>query len=123
MIKSIATPLLFVITAAVARAEPVAVSAVDIRALLSGNSAIGTWSGTPYKQYFSETGLTIYAADGSSPSRGKWRVNEQTNRYESWWEQTGWSEYGVLREGDAYFWTARGIDPQPFRVVEGDQLK
>ena len=105
-----------------ARAEPVAVSAAEIKALLTGNTIRGTWSGDEYKQYFNADGSTIYAPRRSQSTAGKWRVNDKTNQYESWWERSGWSGYSVTREGDGFFWISEGLEPQPFRVLPGQQL-
>ena len=109
--------------AELALAEPVIVTAPEIKSLLSGNSIEGTWSGDEYKQYFNENGSTTYAQRGSRETFGKWRVNEQSNEYESWWERAGWSGYGVVREGEQLFWISSGLEPQPFKVVEGHHLE
>ena len=53
--------LLLILIVPAAHAEPVPLSAGEIKALLSGNTCIGTWRGDPYKQYFAADGSTIYA--------------------------------------------------------------
>lgn len=99
------------------------VTAAEIETLLSGNTILGTWNGEEYKQYFIADGVTIYAPKRSQSTRGKWRVNAKQNTYESWWEQSGWSAYKIVRQGDALFWTnTEGKDAQPFTVLPGEQL-
>ena len=114
--------LAFLVVPTFAHAEPVAIKATEIRNLISGNTIRGTWSGEEYKQYFAEDGSTIYAPRRSQSTAGKWRVNEKTDQYESWWERSGWSAYGIARDGDALFWISKGLEPQPFEVLPGEQL-
>jgi len=97
-------------------------SAAQISELLTGNTAIGSWDGTKYRQYFSDSGTTIYAQEGTRSSTGKWRVNKTENVYESKWERTGWSGYPVAREGDKFFWLSSSLPPQQFEVLPGEQL-
>jgi len=105
-----------------ALADPVPMLAAEIRSLLTGNTIHGTWSGDEYKQFFNADGSTIYAPRASQSTAGKWRVNEKTNEYESWWERSGWSGYGIVRDGDQLFWASTGLKAQPFRVLPGQQL-
>lgn len=114
--------LLIVSSKATASDDLQRLSAEEISELLTGNTAIGTWDGTKYRQYFSDSGTTIYAQEGSRSSRGTWRVNKTENVYESKWERTGWSGYPVGREGDKLFWISTALPPQPFEVVPGEQL-
>ncbi len=72
--------------AALAMATPVAAQSVklkahEIEALLTGNTAIGTWDGAPYRQYFGSDGTTIYAQEGSRSARGEWRVDGERDEY------------------------------------------
>jgi len=97
-------------------------NAEEISELLTGNTAIGSWDGTKYRQYFSDSGTTIYAQKGTRSSTGKWRVNKTEDVYESKWERTGWSGYPVAREGDKFFWLSSSLPPQQFEVLPGEQL-
>ena len=97
-------------------------SSEEISKLLTGNTAIGSWDGTKYRQYFSDTGTTIYAQEGTRSSTGKWRVNESENTYESWWERGGWSGYPVGRDGDKLYGISSSLPPQLFEMVPGEQL-
>lgn len=96
----------------------------DVLALLGGNTAIGDWRGTPYKQFFAEGGSTSYVEEGAPPSPGRWKSDPETGNYCSWWERGGWSCYGIEREGDGYVWVVPGGDGYrgPFKVVPGHQL-
>ncbi len=101
-------------------AGAVQVTAAQIQQLLSGNTIKGTWSGFDYTQYFGENGFTVYIEDGRPPSRGKWRVKEDTDQYDSWWENTGWTPYTVMMTNDGYAWVNKDR-LEPFVVLEGKQ--
>ncbi|MCG8361194.1 MAG: hypothetical protein MI920_37020 [Kiloniellales bacterium] len=106
-----------------AQADDKKLTAADVEALLAGNTAVGDWKGTPYRQFFAANGSTTYLAEGSEPSPGKWKVDQATGDYCSWWERSGWDCYGVEREGDGYVWVTPSQDYRgPFKVVEGRQL-
>ena len=98
------------------------VNAKEIRALLSGNSIIGSWFGEEYKQYFAENGATIYSPKNAQSSPGEWRVNEAENTYESIWLRGQWTGYRIVRDDGNYFWLDHRNVPQPFSVVKGRQI-
>jgi len=103
-------------------AAPTAITAEEISALLTGNTIVGTWSGTRYRQYFDANGTTIYAPEGGRADDGRWRVNPDTNDYESWWRSTGWTPYLLVRtEEGGYAWV-NGDRLEPFKVVQGKQI-
>ncbi len=104
-----------------APAGNVQATAAQIDQLLSGNTITGTWSGSTYAQYFADNGVTVYVEEGRPPSRGKWRVKEDTNEYDSWWEQTGWTPYKVMMTNNGYAWI-NGDKLEPFDVLEGKQV-
>jgi len=99
-------------------------TADELQVLLNGNTAVGDWHGTPYKQYFATSGTTTYAAKGDPPSIGRWKIDSETGNYCSWWERSGWSCYAVEREGEGYVWVVPDGDGYrgPFTVVEGNRL-
>lgn len=104
-------------------AELVLVSATEIEAALSGNTAIGDWLGEQYVQYFDPSGDTTYVPDSGQPSVGGWRVNVASGQYESLWAPARvWDTYDVFRDGDDWFWTGGGVELSPFTIVEGNQL-
>jgi len=74
-------------------------SAAEIEAALAGNTVDGNWKGTAFKQYFAKNGETIYVAEGSAPSPGKWRADPASNQYCSWWQGTGWDCYDIFSTG------------------------
>lgn len=107
-----------------AGAEDRKLSADEIEQVLAGNTIEGLWAGRPYKQYFSETGNTIYAEDGRQPSKGRWKADPDKEAYCSWWEMSGWSCYEVLDGGpDAIIWVSPGSgERHPATVLPGRQL-
>ncbi|WP_297771347.1 hypothetical protein [uncultured Roseovarius sp.] len=106
-----------------ADADPTRVNASAIEALLSGNTIVGSWSSAPYRQFFKSDGTTIYVPDVGRPDEGRWRVNAETNNYESWWRSTGWTPYAMVRTEDgAYAWV-NGDSLEPFDVLEGRQVE
>lgn len=94
-------------------------TAAEIDALLSGNTAVGEWGGTPYRQHFAADGRTVYIAEGRPPSPGRWRTDAEAGTYESWWEQTGWTSYRVTTDGETHYWLD-GTGSHAFTVEEGD---
>jgi len=101
-------------------AEPVSVqlTAAQIAELLAGNTIEGTWSGSNYTQYYGADGYTVYTPEGGQPDEGKWRVKEDTDQYDSWWESTGWTPYTVMMTNDGYAWV-NGDKLEPFDVFAG----
>ena len=103
-------------------AQEAGLTAAEIEAMLRGNTAVGVWAGTPYRQWFAEDGDTIYAPKGQRSTRGKWRVNAEADLYESWWSGDLWEAYGVVRDGDVLYWTDPAGERHAFEMVEGQQL-
>ena len=103
-------------------AGTVQASAAQIEELLSGNTITGSWGGSSYVQYFDASGLTVYIPEGGPPSRGKWRVRADTDEYDSWWENTGWTPYRVMMTNDGYAWV-NGDRLEPFEVLPGKQAR
>lgn len=99
-----------------------ALTGQEILELLEGNTAVGEWMGAAYRQYFLDDGSTIYAQEGTRSTSGRWRINFQSNHYESIWDRGDWSSYGVSAIDDKYYWIQSGIEPQAFTVVEGEAL-
>lgn len=110
-------------TGLVAHAETEHLRAQDIEALLSGNTIVGQWSGTAYRQFFGTDGQTIYVATDGRREVGQWRVNPQTDDYESWWRSTGWTPYAmVLSENAGYAWV-NGDRLETFELLDGRQIE
>ena len=101
-------------------AGTVQATAAQIDELLRGNTITGTWGNSTYTQYFDASGFTVYIADGRPPSRGKWRVKEDTDQYDSWWENTGWTAYTVVMTNKGYAWV-NGDTLEYFQVLDGKQ--
>ncbi len=106
-----------------ALAAPTRMTAPEIEALLAGNTIVGTWSGTAYRQYYDAGGNTLYVPEGGKPDEGRWRVNAETNEYESWWQSTGWTPYAMVRTDDGSYAWINGDRLEPFQVQAGRQVE
>ncbi|GAB5467682.1 MAG: hypothetical protein Kilf2KO_07120 [Rhodospirillales bacterium] len=88
--------------------------------LIRGRSIRGTWNGTPYTQFFGDTGRTAYQAEGAPVEWGTWHLGD-TGNYCSRWERGGLSCYRVFKTGDTYYWEAANGGPRhPFTVHDGN---
>ena len=96
-------------------------TAAEIKEMLSGNTIRGEWNGSAYTQYYAPDGATVYVPEGGKPDKGKWRVNPETDEYESWWRRTGWTPYAVVETADGPAWVDGG-DRWGFKVMDGKQL-
>lgn len=106
-----------------ATADIVRLTAPEIKTLLAGNTITGTWSDTGYRQYFNTDGTTVYISDEGRVENGQWRLNTETNDYESWWRSTGWTPYAMVRtEAGEYAWV-NGDRLEPFTVQAGRQIE
>ena len=118
--RSILAGLLAMLATPVA-AQSVKLQTLEITALLSGNTAVGTWAGANYRQYFDPDGTTIYAVDGSRSTLGEWRVQDDT--YESLWQNDAeWEGWFVMEFGGDFYWVSKKTPPTPFSVLDGNQL-
>ena len=70
-------------------------TADEIRLALTGNTVEGNWRGTPYRSYFAADGTTIYLAQGSEPTRGRWHADAAKGQYCSKWGAFGWDCYDI----------------------------
>lgn len=118
LIHGIALCVLFTVSSAVAEET---LTAQEIQDLLSGNTISGDWNGA-YKQYFEAGGFTIYIPENGRTDRGRWRVNTNTNSYESLWAAGGWTAYRVTNDGNTYYWVSSDGVPRPFTVEQGKQV-
>jgi len=105
------------------QAQSVKLTADEITELLAGKTASGKWEGNRYRQYFNANGATIYAQTGARSALGKWRVNAETDEYESIWSgETEWTGWFVMEYAGAHYWVSKTTPPTPFRLLEGQQL-
>lgn len=111
------------VSATIVQAQSVKLNAAEITTLLTGNTAIGKWQGTPYRQFFGEDGVTIFAQAGSRSARGEWRVDPSNDEYQSIWARdTEWEGWFVMEFAGDYYWVSKSTPPTPFRVETGAQL-
>ena len=112
-----------VLLASMAVAQSVKLTGDEIRALLTGNTAIGRWDGAQYRQFFGADGVTIFAQEGARSARGKWRVDDATEEYQSVWPgDVDWEGWFVMEYGGAYYWVSKQTPPTSFQVLDGQQL-
>lgn len=121
LLASLLLPLLF---AAAALAEPRPLGDEEIARALSGFTAIGTWDGRSYRQYFAADGRTLYQEEGAPLTTGRWKV--ENGRYCSDWTPpdlngTSWGCYEVLLEGDRFYWRSQQRQ-ESFRLEAGNRL-
>lgn len=102
-------------------AQAMQMTAAEIGDVLAGNTITGTWGGNAYSQFFARDGLTVYVPATGKREEGRWRVNAQTDEYESWWRSTGWIPYTMVRTGDGHAWL-NGDRREPFTVKQGRQI-
>lgn len=113
--------LAFVACAGMAQAQSVKLEAHEIAALLTGNTAIGQWEGTDYRQFFGADGATIHATEGARSARGEWRIEGE--EYQSRWPgETDWQGWFVMEYAGQWFWVSKTTPPTPFEVLPGEQL-
>lgn len=93
----------------------------EFQEILSGNTMIGEWAGTPYRQYFSENGTTIYLSNGSQ-SEGTWRIADDGKYCSVWPPSSAEACYTVTRKGEELIWYS-GSNRYLAVVVKGDQLE
>ncbi|MGB1234771.1 MAG: hypothetical protein ACPG5U_03460 [Planktomarina sp.] len=104
-------------------AQAVKLSGDEIRALLTGNTAVGRWEGAKYRQWFGPDGVSLYAQGGSRTARGAWRIDDEAEEFQSIWpSDEDWKGWFVMEFGDTYYWVSRATPPTPFQVIAGQSL-
>ncbi len=123
MMKTLALICGFAVFSSCAAAQSVKLKSAEIAELLTGNTAVGSWRGAPYRQYFDENGSTIYAQEDSRSALGEWRIDTDRDEYQSIWvRDTVWEGWYVMEYLETYFWVSKSTPPTPFKVVQGQQL-
>ncbi|MEO9572826.1 MAG: hypothetical protein ABJ263_07845 [Tateyamaria sp.] len=106
-----------------AQAQSVKLKAHEIDALLSGNTAVGKWDGTAYRQFFGADGTTIYTQEGARSTRGQWRIDAAKDEYQSIWPRdSDWDGWFVMEWDGTFYWVSKKTPPTPFKLLEGEQL-
>ena len=123
MTRRIFTALVAGFLAVPASAQSVKLQGYEIRALLTGNTAVGRWEGQKYRQFFGDDGVTIYAQEGARSTRGEWRVDDELQEYQSIWpNDADWEGWFVMEFGGTFYWVSKSTPPTPFEILEGQQL-
>lgn len=113
--------LTFSVLAGAVEAQSVKLSGEEITVLLEGNTAVGTWDGIDYRQFFGADSETIFAQEDVRSTRGEWRVVGE--EYQSIWPgDTEWEGWLVMEYAGQWFWVSKTTPPTPFMLLEGEQL-
>ncbi|MEQ9640292.1 MAG: hypothetical protein RIM84_09735 [Alphaproteobacteria bacterium] len=97
-------------------------TAAEIAEALTGNTAIGEYQGTAFRQYFHNDGSTLFRREGQGrPDVGKWRTTDE-NEYCAWWATSGWSCYWMSRVGDKVTWHYQDEVAYPATLVTGARM-
>ena len=108
---------------AIAQGQAEKLSGEQIRAVLTGNTALGRWDGVPYRRFFGPDGVTVWAQKDAQPVERTWRVDDRTQEYQS--QRSGdldWEGWFVMDYGRTLYWVSHSTPPTPFHVVPGKQL-
>ena len=110
-----------ILLAGATEAQSVKLQDYEIEALLTGNTAVGVWEGSQYRQYFDEDGTTIYAQDDARATLGEWRIKGE--EYQSIWPNDAeWEGWFVMEYAGDFYWVNKTTPPTKFRILEGRQL-
>ncbi|MGY0216392.1 hypothetical protein ACWJJH_03275 [Endozoicomonadaceae bacterium StTr2] len=110
--------LLLTLASIPAAAAEVDLDTAEIEQLLSGNTISGVHYQKQTNQYFSESGLTLWAAEtDKAPSEGQWKA--ENNRYCSDFG-SGWNCYKIVNDSKQGIYYFLGDDFRaPFIVRQG----
>lgn len=99
-------------------------TAAEIQQALTGNTVEGNWRGTPYRSYFAADGTTIYLAQDSEPTTGRWRADTAAGQYCSKWGAFGWDCYDIYSDGPGtIIWVVPSDGYRsPSTLIEGRNL-
>ena len=95
--------------------------AEEFTTMLLGNTLIGQWAGSPYRQFFDRSGNTIYVGDDGSKSQGYWRIREDGYYCSTWPPGQSESCYKVTLLDDQLIWYS-GDQRYPSHLVLGNQI-
>jgi hypothetical protein len=115
-------PGLFFVTFSLAQDNERIMTQEEFTQMLLGNTIIGEWAGSPYKQFFDRGGNTIYIGDDGNRSQGYWRIREDGYYCSTWPPGQIENCYKVTLLGEELLWYS-GENQYPSHVVEGNQLK
>jgi hypothetical protein len=113
--------LFFVATVPLAQSTEMALTQEKFTEMLLGNTLIGEWAGSPYKQFFDRGGNTIYLGDDGQRSQGYWRIREDGFYCSTWPPGQIENCYKVTLQANQLLWYS-GEDRYSSYIVEGNQL-
>ncbi|MEM7207639.1 MAG: hypothetical protein AAF434_07440 [Pseudomonadota bacterium] len=91
----------------------------ELLAMIKGNSSVGHWAGTPYKQFFNANGSTRYDEEGRRPSQGTWRVASDGKYCSVWPPSSRETCYSLVVDGRDIYWQS-GDKHYKSTVVDGN---
>ncbi len=119
-LHSLLLGLLF-FTVALAQDNEHAMTQEEFTKLLLGNTIVGEWAGSPYRQFFDRGGNTIYIGDDGNRSQGYWRIREDGYYCSTWPPGQIENCYKVALVGEELLWYS-GDNRYPSHIIEGNQL-
>ena len=125
MRRLLAAPLVIVAALAMsptASAMEHKLSGAEIHDWIDGNTIIGVWAGTSYRQFFQADGITVYQVAGVPVEFGRWWVTE--TEFCALYVNGGQVCYRVARDGDRLIWQTMSVWRRNFtaEVLTGNQL-
>lgn len=123
--RQLITPLAALAAIAAAtpsQAMPEDLTGAEIKAWIDGNTIVGVWAGTSYRQYFQSDGITAFKVEGVAVELGRWWVTE--TEFCAWYQNGGEVCYRVVRDGDTLIWQTMSVWRRNFtaEVLDGNQL-
>lgn len=124
--KTLFAAALLIATGPVAQAEETALTTDQIKALLVGKTVEGIHFGSHTRQYFSQSGLTLWIKSGdSAPSEARYKI-ENDQYCSSWsglWAEPKWGCFAIHHDEKQglYYYIADGFRA-PFVVGKAFSL-
>lgn len=116
------------LVAALAAASPSAampeeLTGAEIKEWIDGNTIVGVWAGTHYRQFFQTDGITAFAVKGAAIELGRWWVTE--TEFCALYLNGGEVCYRIVRDGDLLIWQTMSVWQRNFtaEVLVGNQLE
>lgn len=98
-------------------------SGAEIREWIGGNTIVGVWAGSHYRQFFHADGITAYQVKGVALEFGRWWVTDTD--FCALYVNGGQVCYRVARHGDTLVWQTMSVWHRDFtaEVLLGNQLE
>ena len=105
---------LFALSGHAAIADETALTTAQINDLLVGKTVEGIHFGTHTRQYFSESGLTLWIKSGdAAPSEARYKIedNQYCSSWSGLWDEPEWGCFSIHHDEDQglYYYIADGF--------------